>query len=246
MQLEWSAYSLKMYSKYINPDAIKRDIWMVCAAWKWLGKPFVASTSVLNDPDRFNKDYADDYHVVKTLWDLMHDTDILIAHNGDNFDWKIFTSRCIYHGLEPPPKPLMIDTLKSARKEFKFSSNALRYLAKFLKVSLKDESPDWKGVAIGDREAIKYCEIYCRGDIRALEGIYLKLRPYITNHPNLNAMLNGIEYDACPSCGHFDQESRGYRYTKAGKYQRYRCKESSGGCGAWSQSKKNLKKVDIR
>lgn len=239
-------YQLKQYSQYINPDYVERSVWMVCAAWKWLGQPYVASTSVLNDPERFKNCYWDDYHVVKTLHDLISECDILVAHNGDNFDWKMFRGRCLFHGLIPPPVPLMIDTLKIARKEFKFDSNALRFLAKHLNVTDKAESPDWDGVYNGDPEAIKYCEEYNRQDIRTLEGVYLKLRPYATNHANLNAILTGVHHHTCPKCSHWDQEARGYRYTKAGKYQQYRCRVQTGGCGGWSQNKKNLKEVTIR
>lgn len=247
MKLSHYTYSLKQFSKYISPDAIERDIWMVCGAWKWLDQPYVASTSVLNDPERFKENYADDYHVVKTIHDLLSEADILIAHNGDNFDWKIFTARCIANGLEPPSKPLMIDTLKAARKEFKFSSNALRYLARFLGVEDKGQSPKWDKVAVGDVESIKFCEQYCRQDIRTLEGIYLKMRPYITNHPNFNAILDGTHHKTCPKCGHWDVQKRGFDYTKTAKYQKYSCKTQTGGCGGWSRDKKNLKATpDLR
>ena len=261
MKLELETYQLKQYSKYLPSEAIVRDIWMPCAAWKWMHEPYVASTSVLQDRDRFEACYWDDYHVVKTLHELINGADILIAHNGDNFDWKMFNVRCIHHGLEPPPKPIMIDTLKAARKEFKFASNKLSYLAKFLDVSLKDDSPNWGLVSSGDAEEIASCERYCRGDIRALEGVYLKLRPFMTNHPNLNVMMDGTHHNCCPSCGHWDLEKRGtqqvnkegrrlyvsgYRFTGAGKYQRYKCNRATGGCGANAYKSKNLTKAEIR
>lgn len=246
MVLRIETYSLKQYSTYLSPDWIESDIWMPCASWKWLGDDYIASTSVLKDMSRFERDFRDDYHVIKTLYDLVNAADILIAHNGDNFDWKIFTARCVFHGLPPPKKPLMIDTLKAARKEFKFSSNSLRYLCRFLGLPLKDESPDWSLVAAGDADEILNCERYCRGDIKALEALYLRLRPYITNHPNLNAILEGVHHETCPKCSHWDIERRGYAYTKAGKYQRYSCRPQTGGCGGWFKSKKNLKTVELR
>lgn len=246
MRLELEVYQLKQYSNYLPHSAIKRDIWMPCAAWKWLGTNVVGSVSVTKDKKRFEECYHDDFNVVKTLHDLISEADILVAHNGDNFDWKMFNMRCIKHGFTPPAKPLMIDTMKIAKKEFRFASNSLAYLAHFLGVDDKGNAPNWNLIAKGDPEALQYCEQYCRQDIRTLEGVYLKLRPFATNLPNLNAMLNGVHHNTCPSCGHWDLERRGHRYTKAGKYQRLQCKPSTGGCGSWSQNKKNLKSIDIR
>lgn len=244
MLLEMETYSLKQYSKYLNYKDIKRPVSIFCAAWQWYGQPFILSTSVLKDTLRFEQCFWDDYYVVKTLHDVLSQADIIIAHNGDNFDWKMFTARSLYHGLPPVKKPLMIDTLKIARKEFKIESNALGYLCKFLGVENKMESPDWGKIAKGDAEEIERAERYCRGDIRSLRGVYEKLRPFTTNHANLNA-IHG-QGGNCPKCGHWDLEKRGFNYTKAGKYQAYQCKMKTGGCGGWSQDKKNLKKVDVR
>lgn len=245
MLLEMETYSLKQYSSYLSYKDIKRPVTIFCVAWQWLGHPQVTSTSVLNDPKRFYKCYWDDYHVVKTIHDLVSEADVLIAHNGDNFDWKMFTARCLYHDIAPPKKPLMIDTLKIARREFKIESNSLGYLCKYLGVEDKMHSPNWGKIAKGDREEIAEAERYCRGDIRSLRGVYEKLRPFATNHANLNSIIDG-DGKNCPKCFHWDLEKRGFNYTKAGKYQSYQCKLKTGGCGGWSQGKKNLTKVDVR
>lgn len=234
-------YQLKNYSNFENPDNVKHPVWIVCAAWQWLGTDIVASTSVLKDPKRFKNCYHDDYYVVKTLHSLLEEADILVAHNGDRFDWPLFNWRCVFHNLTPPKKPRLVDTLKIARKEFKSESNSLRYLARMLDVSEKDKSPDWQKIFEGDPEEIVHCERYCRQDIRALRALYLRLRPYSTSHVNLNAMTEGIHHDTCPKCLSGNLSKRGFSYTNAGKYQRYVCE-----CGSWSTGKKNLKKVDIR
>lgn len=239
-------YQLKQYSSYINPDFVKDDVTIFCAAWKWLDKPFVASTSILNDRERFENNYRDDFHVVNMLHQLICDADILVAHNGDNFDWKMFAWRCAVNGLEPPKKPRTIDTLKIARKEFHAESKSLRYLAKALGVEDKAQTPSWAKVAAGDETEIQYAEEYCRQDIRTLQGVYERIRPFATNHPNLNAYLEGVDHKTCPKCGHWDLVKRGFNHTNAGKYQAYQCSRLTGGCGGYCQGKKNLKKVDIR
>ena len=234
MVLEVTTYSLKMYSNYLDPMCIKRDLWMPCCSWKWLGESYVASTSVLNDKERFAQNYADDYLVVKTLYDLLSEADIAIGHNVEKFDWRVFTSRCIAHGMMPPPKPKFIDTLKIARKEFQFSSNQLRYLARFLGVADKDRSPDWELIARGDPTEIGYCEQYNRQDVRTTEAVYEKLKSYATNHPNLKLFLTGQHHIACPTCNSPNIQARGFRVLVSKKLQRYQCQD----CGAWTTENK--------
>lgn len=241
-KVEYYTYDLKQYSNYINPKHVTSPVWISCAAWKFQGSNVVSSTSVLNDPERFKKCYHDDYHVVKVLHELVESVDILVAHNGDRFDWKMFAGRCLFHGLPPPKRPRMIDTLKICRKEFKIMSNSLRFAADFLGVAQKDESPDWELIARGDAREIKNAERYCRQDIRALEGVYLKIRPWDKNHPNHNAYLSGVHHLTCKTCGSDNLKKNGHKYTQAGKYQEYGCLD----CGAHTVDRKNLKVVGGR
>lgn len=230
MIVRYMTYDLKQYSNWINPDYIERDTWCVCVAWKWLGENTVWSVSVLNDPERFENNYADDYHVIKTIHALMEEADIIVAHNGDKFDWPKFVSRCIYHRLPPPKKPKFVDTLKIARKEAKFSSNALRYLNRHLGIRDKDEAPDWDKVSTGDVDEIVLCTRYCRGDVKSLEEYYLVIRPYATNHPNLNLFLTGQHHQACPTCNSPNLQRRGYNVCLSRKYQRYQCQSCGKYC----------------
>ena len=239
-------YQLKQYSNYINPDYVERHVWMVCVAWKWLGSDFVGSTSVLKDKYRFEACFYDDYHVVKIMHSIIEDADILIAHNGDAFDWKVFNARCAFHGLDPPKTPVMIDTLKISRKRFKLESHALKYLARYLSITDKGDSPDWDKIYNGDPDEIRRCEEYNRQDVRVLEELYKKIRPYATNHPNLNVFYSGVHHPVCSKCGHHDLQKRGFSYTKSGKFQKYQCSKRTGGCGGWSHHKKSLKNVNIK
>ena len=65
---------------------------------------------------------------------------VLLAHNGDKFDIKKFNAACIKHDLPPVQERQTIDTLKQARKHFRFDSNRLDYLGRFLEVGEKMET----------------------------------------------------------------------------------------------------------
>lgn len=85
-----------------------------------------------------------------------------------------------------------------------------------------------------EEAAWKEMEEYNVHDVVILEKVYLKLLPWIPNHPN-HGLYKDVA-DVCPNCGGNHLERRGYAYTGAGKYQRFQCK----GCGTWSRSKNTV------
>ena len=240
---EIKAYDRKLYTKYLPSDAIKHPKWLICAAWKWLDENHVSGVSVLNDPERFKNDFRDDYFVVKTLRDVIDQADIVVGHNANNFDWKELKAKIVYHNLPPLPHPQMIDTLKFARSECRFMANDMKYLCKQLECSeQKGSSADRDKIDDGCPDAIKKELKYCMQDIRAGVKLYERVKPYMSNHPNLGLYEVGVHHHQCPRCLSHDVIKRGFRYTKAGKYQQFKCKA----CGSWSQSGKSLKKIDLR
>jgi hypothetical protein len=79
----------------------------------------------------------DDKKLLKRLWKLLDEADIVITQNGKSFDEKKANARFIINGL-PPPKPFKhIDTKQLAKKRFCFTSNKLEYLAEALGVPFK-------------------------------------------------------------------------------------------------------------
>jgi len=74
---------------------------------------------------------------------------------------------------------------------------------------------------------------YCQNDVRLLERIYLKLRPYMLTHPNSGVYIDGR---VCPKCGSKNTQFRGFAYTNTSKYRRLRCND----CGGWGREKTNV------
>jgi DNA polymerase elongation subunit (family B) len=236
-----AAYGLG--EQYHSPDNIIQGWGMICFSWKWLGGSKIYDYSLIDDMKRFKKDHHDDYSVVKRLHEVISDAEIMVGHNMANFDWKKFMSRVIYHGLPPIDRPLIIDTLKEARKIAKFTSNKMSYLAKHLKIENKmHHSGDmWLRILKGDVSAVKEAVSYCRGDIRTTEALYLRLRPYMTSHPNHN-LWRGDGIECCPNCNSDNIVKEGTRRIRAGTYQRYKCND----CGAYMRGKKVSKKITIQ
>lgn len=212
--------------------------YVMCYSAKWLrGKQF---TKGLPDYKGYSKDRENDKLLVKDLWELLNEADIVIAHNGDQFDIRKMNTRFLQWGM-PPPKPYKtIDTKKVARRYFGFNSNKLDDLGASLGLGrkLKHTGFDlWRRCLNADLKAWKVMKAYNKQDVLLLERLYLKMRPWIQNHPNLGMYGDGTK---CPKCGGKNLQRRGYfTYKNTTKYQIIWCKS----CGGWSRATLNLQET---
>lgn len=212
--------------------AYTREWYMLSFSWKWLGE---SKTHVLSLPDfkTYKKDPENDIELIRELWQLFDEADIIIAHNGNSFDQKKTNARFIFHGFPPPTPYKEIDTKLVAKRYFNFNSNKLDDLGKYFKIGQKLQTGGfelWQGCMRGDKKAWKTMTDYNKMDVILLEKVYEKMKPWMNNHPNIG-LMNG-ELRACPNCGSSHLHRRGTTYTRTGSYQRLQCQD----CGAWSQS----------
>lgn len=212
---------------WIQPDNIITERHIISIAWKWLGEKQVHTVSLLDDPKRFKRDIHDDEHVCKTFHAVVSQADAIVAHNGDKFDNKYINTRFIKHGLDPLPPIPSIDTLKMAKKHFMFNSNSLNYLGKFLGLGEKKSTPRglWLKVLAGDAKAIQTMVDYNKRDVTLLEGVFIKLRPFVSTV--ISRELFGKS--GCPRCGSKKVQSRGIYRALTRVYSRFQCQS----CGGW-------------
>lgn len=226
-----TAYVWKMWKENVHLDQLISDWFVICWSAKWLG-----SNEVLGEcltPEEMFK--QDDSRIVQTLWKLFDECDILIAHNGKKFDTPRMNARFIINGLRPPSFYRQIDTCEIARKQFGFSSNKLDALATYFGFNHKlDTSFElWEKCMRGDQEALNYMLKYNKQDVILLEQVYIKLRPWIPNHPNIN-IINSTN-NKCNNCGgNLIKLPNKYYYTNCYKYQLYRCSD----CGTTIKGEK--------
>lgn len=205
--------------------------WRVLSfSYKVLGEKKTYSYGLPDFP-RYKKDKDDDSELMKKLHGILSDADIVVAHNGDEFDIKKSNARFLAAGLTPPRPYKSIDTKKVAKRYFQFDSNKLDELGRYLGVGRKEDSGGWgtwKGCLAGDMKSWSLMKKYNAKDVELLERVYLKLRPWIANFPAFE------DRGVCSNCGSAKLQSRGFRHTKLNKIQRLQCT----GCGAWKDGKK--------
>lgn len=209
-----------------NVIAYKSQWEMLCFAYKWLDETAVHVSTVRKLGEK---------GVVSLLRELFDEADIVIAHNGDNFDQRMANAKFIEFGLDPPSPYKSVDTKKVAKRYFRFNSNKLDDLGELLHLGRKTDTGGfdlWLGCMRGDSKSWQLMKDYNKQDVLLLEKVYLKLRPWVDNHPAMNVIDGRPE--ACPKCGGTRLQSRGTRKTtKVNTYRRYQCM----GCGGWCSSR---------
>lgn len=157
----------------ISHDNIIREAHMISVAWKWAGSDRVYSKMI-------PRGSRNDRELTKTIKRVMAHADVVIAHFGDGHDIPWIQTRCLVHGLGPLNEVLQVDTWKIARNRFKCFNNKLDYFAKKLGLGAKLDTTFglWKDVLAGDRKARRTMLRYNKEDVRLLERVWKRIRPF--------------------------------------------------------------------
>lgn len=229
------AYVFSRWKQNIYLDQTIAEWFMIGWSAKWL---YSAETmSGILTPDEIVNE--DDSRICADLWKLIDEASVVVAHNGNSFDIPKINSRFILNGLMPPKPYFSIDTKVVASKQFGFSSNKLDALAGYFNIEHKDKTDFslWKDCLDGKQDALDYMNKYNIKDVEILEEVYLRLRPWIKNHPNIS-LFNDVNIEQCSCCGSADvDEIKGdLYYTSVGGYKMYRCSN----CGSISRGRKTV------
>jgi len=196
-----------------NLSMLESDWFIITWSAKWLFEEKVY-TGKLTPKEAKEQN---DSRIVRNFWELLNEADIVIAHNGDKFDIKRVNTRFLKLGLHPPTPYQTIDTLKHVRKKFNISSNKLDYVAQFLELG------------------------YNIKDVTLLEEVYLRIRSWITPHPNMGLHI-GENVTCCATCGGTELSVVGTYKTYMSEYDALRCDS----CGSINRSRASSLTTEAR
>lgn len=228
-----------LWENNVALNQIEREWFVLSWSAKWLGSP---ESEIMYADQRNAKDIEDDSGILKKIWKLLDEADVVVGQNSKKFDIKKLNARFIMHGFQPPSSFKQIDTLSLAKKYFFFTSNKLEWmsgkLCKKYKKLVDKKFPGftlWTECLKKNQAAFKEMERYNKLDVLSLEELYNRLIPWDGNNTvNFNLYNNSSDY-VC-KCGSTELKRNGYAYTSSSKFQRYKCKS----CGAESRDNKNL------
>lgn len=226
-----------LWENNVSLDMIDKDWHLLSCSAKWLHEP---AEKIMYFDQSKAKNIENDKPLLKKVWKLLDEADIIIAQNGKRFDHKKLNARFVIQGMKPPTPYKIIDTLLISKKHFGFTSNKLAYLTDKLCVQYKKlKHKKFPGIELwiecmaGSKEAWKEMKKYNTHDVLAMEEVYYILMPW-DNSINFSVYTDDLE-PLC-SCGHTKFKKNGFHYTDTGKYQIYECKK----CGHHSKGRTNL------
>ena len=233
------AFVWGMWKQNVGLNQIKENGYIMSFSAKWLG-----DANVIYEENRDGDDTA----LVASMLALFDEADIVIAHNAKKFDIPTIMGRAVTHGMAPPSPFKIIDTLLVARKEFRLFSNKLEYIAKILGCAPKKQHATFPGFELWlqclkqNDKAWEEMKNYNIQDVVTLEEVYLRMRPWIKNHPNMG-VVQELDVTVCPKCGSPHIHFRGYTTTNVGKYRKFQCQDCKGwGRTRFTEYPKELKK----
>ena len=219
------------YPKFIPHKMLVKDWCIICWSAKWLYEAEVHNDKMTPEESIVRNDER----VVRSLWDMIDEADIIIAHNLKKFDKKKANSRFLFYKMNPPSHYNMVDTLEATKSQFGETYNGLDFLSsKFNgEGKLKTDIDLWIACDDGDGDAIDEMSSYCDKDVFILEDYYLTIRKWIKSHPNLSLYVDACEA-RCPNCGSANIVDGGDYVTPANRYPGFRCE--CGYAGRYPQS----------
>lgn len=218
-------YTFGLRNAYIGIDQIVEPSRILGFSYMWDGDKKAKWHSEFHHPDgRIG--------MLREVHALLDEADIVVHYNGKRFDMPWIRGELIMEGFPPPSPVFQVDLYSVVRQNSRYASGKLDWTAKTL---LGDQKVKHSGFGMwvrclnNDPKAWAEMKKYALQDSELMPPIYHKLRPWIeTGHPNV-ALLEGKESIACTRCASENYYRRGSRYTLAGRYPRYNCKD----CGAW-------------
>jgi hypothetical protein len=223
-------YFWNVWNQNIYQAMIKKDWCILSYSAKWLGDERIISDTLTTKEAIIR----DDKRIVTGIWKLLEKSDVIITHNGKRFDVRKINTRFWKNGLHKPSSYKIIDTLIAARSVFGLTYNSMEFIAKFIEADekLDTEFPLWAACDRGDKNALLEMKEYNEQDVITQEQIYMSMREWIPNHPDLGVYQN-LE-NVCPVCLGTNFKEIGLYTASRLQYKEYRCED----CGnVWHNSK---------
>lgn len=90
------AYVWALKDQNIALNQLEADWYVIAWSAKWLGDP---PSKIIYYDQRHAKNIEDDRAILRPLWKLLDEADIVITQNGKRFDSPRLNARFITHGM---------------------------------------------------------------------------------------------------------------------------------------------------
>lgn len=220
-----------LWKQNVAINQIKQPGRILGFAWKWVGEKATHWTG--EDTDGHEG-------MIAKAHALLSEADVVVHFNGVGFDVPHMNREFLLQGLAPAKPFKQIDLLRVARKQFRFPSNKLDFIAQQLGIGHKVHHEGfelWRKCMDGDAKAWATMGRYARGDVKLTEKLFHVLLPWLTSVPHLGQLAQAEA--GCWACGSVKLRRDGAYTAFVTSYPLYQC----SGCGAWVRTTKKLEHV---
>lgn len=222
----------------------------------WISETMVVESSrmisfaakVLNGPVFFSSEF---HHgrdeMLKSLWTVMDEADIIITYNGKRFDVPHIAGELREANFKSYRPFKQIDLLQSIKQKFNYDYKTLSSIAK--RWNLNSEKMEtggfdlWRRCIAGDPEAWDTMRSYNMQDVRVTEALYRSNLSWLSGSiPNLGLWVNSNDGMVCPACGSHEVVEDGTATTGVTRFVAYLCRE----CGYRSRSNEKVSSTILR
>jgi transposase-like protein len=222
------------FKQFLSQEQILAESFILSYAYSWNGGEVVGE---ILTPQEINEE--NDYRLLDRLFALLNEADIVVGQNSKRFDVKIINTRLLVYGFPPPTSFKQIDTLEIAKRMFRFPSNKLGSVAKYLGLEDKGETGGfqlWADVMKGDVFAAEAMLEYNKQDVKVTWDYYQRIRSWDNKAVN-QQLYYADNSPRCLKCGSSHlSPTENVAYTPQGAYNEFRCNH----CGGLSRAKTNL------
>jgi hypothetical protein len=234
-----------LFPSYTPIEMVIKPTRILCFAAKWYDQKKVMFHAAWDDDD------VDAYEAMcRTAWELLDEADFVVGWNSDRFDIQYLNAAFGRLGLGPPSPCRSLDLVKVVKKKF-YKGEMSKKLDWYAQQWLGDRKVKhdgiemWQAIRRGtEAEKTKYRALmrkYNIHDVKLTERLFDRFRPWTgENFALYDAESTGVP--VCTKCGSEDLHKRGFFYTTAFKYQRYRCND----CGSWSKGARMVYTTKLR
>lgn len=140
----------------------------------------------IDDTDSYHWDRGlrgHDNIIVQRTADILAQHDVIVAHNGSRFDVPFLRTRMLKHKMGRLPDLKMVDPCSMLFHKFRMKSNSLAAIIDHL--GLRDKKTPlnmsvWIDATLnGNRKAMDEIVKHCIQDVKALDGVFNAVKPYI-------------------------------------------------------------------
>src|SRR6185436_5394305 len=168
-------YTFGIGEQHIPHTSIIKDWHILCYSAKWLGQKKLFYEETRNGNDK---------QLLKGLWKLLDEADILVTQNGSRFDGPRIEARMRIHRMKPYSPYKHADTY-FGNKKAGFTSHKLDYLTDILNDKYKKNAhSEYPGISLwiacehNDNKAWKVMQVYNKQDVLSTEELYINTLPW--------------------------------------------------------------------